>query len=459
MIGTTASSASMRRGRKPPVAVNRLTYEDEKSGSSSLSTPRRWLIQLVVIIGLILGLRLFILSGRAALVRQRAQQLRNSIDLHHLVMMKDNGASKSCNDAFVTIVLPSVVNPRGRDTRLKAIAATWGSDSRAVFVSHEDNVEVKEEDWIPLNGKSICDSITWPRRLIVPSSINPATMGVARYFWVLQALGNLTDTIKFAFFVNDHTAVISSNLKCFLRSLSSEIPLYLGHSLANRGGGKDIFNSGAAGYVLSKASIQLLLRLVHEQHPSCIAAKSNKWLQGNPGLVVARCLASSGVIPLDTREEHNSGGRHRFHAYGPVRTATAAVDDWYTRMHDSLLVNPPANVAPAPNCCAKRTISFHYVEAHEQCTIHTILQDAVPRFRATVPSNIDTIAWLRTNWPSPAKLGGYSLQFPQEPKPASQVEHLLFHHLQMAGPSDICDDHVSWRLLLHRHNNNNTQRL
>jgi hypothetical protein len=183
---------------------------------------------------------------------------------------------------------------------------------------------------------------------------------------------------------NDHTAVIPENLQCFLKSIDPSRPAYAGRALAQkRGKSIEIFNSGAAGYVITRPTLELVER--HWGTPPCNAKKTEKWLQGNPGLVLARCLQRHGVEPVDTFHEEEG---HRFHAYGPVRIATKSLDDWYIRMNSNL-------PWPSFDGCASDAISFHYVEGAEQHAIYD-----------SVRSDLDAVL---ERWPkAPSDLGGYS---------------------------------------------------
>lgn len=223
----------------------------------------------------------------------------------------------------------------------------------------------------------------------------PESQGVARLRWVLEIV-NGTD---FVFMCNDHTAVIAPNLKCYLRSLSASAPGYRGHALAQRSH-SEIFNSGAAGYVLTRAALR-----IDWTNKACSAPRDSKWLQGNPGLVLARCLRAHGVKAGDTRDVH---GAHRFHAYGLVRTATGRVDDWYEKMHGDLPFSPPSVVQAGDLCCAEHTVSFHYVEAAEQLSLHQLLAK-LPHFQRQT----DLERWLDTEWPR-KNLGAYSQPVPLE---------------------------------------------
>lgn len=306
---------------------------------------------------------------------------------------------------FASVVLPSVVNPDGRLKRLEAIAETWGKAAHAIFVVHK------------AIGKWLDD---YPRELVVPAEIDE-TMGVQRLTWVLGQF-NRTD---FVFMCNDHTFVLAPNLVCILRGLRRSRPVYLGRALAQRSRKRVVFNSGAAGYVLSQATLRVLKESTTSQ---CRATSTSKWIQGNPGLYLAECLESMGIHALDTRD---ADGRQRFHAYGPVRTVTAQVDEWYRRMHLELDWKPTVDRGLA--CCAPSSVSFHYVEAMEQRSLYAVLLESRD-------ASVDRDKWIRDRWPrSPSDLGGYSKPYPTAEADKADVRALLFTHLRLAGNSSVCE--------------------
>ena len=302
---------------------------------------------------------------------------------------------------FITIVLPSVVNPPKRPQRLRAIAETWGPKARAVFVT------TKPSSYPPLPYPAPCEG--YPFSLEVPSSIGEE-LGVERLRWVLSQ--TLVAKVSYVFMANDHTAVIPENLACFLKSVDPSKPAYAGRALAQkRGKSIEIFNSGAAGYVITRPTLELVER--HWGTAPCDAKKSEKWLQGNPGLVLARCLQRHGVRPVDTQHEEEG---HRFHAYGPVRIATKALDDWYVRMNSQL-------PWPSYDGCATDAISFHYVESAEQHAIYD-----------SVRGDLDEV--MEERWPkAPSDLGGYSRHWRNDVQ-RNEVRDLL-SAIKLATP-DSC---------------------
>jgi hypothetical protein len=303
---------------------------------------------------------------------------------------------------FITIVLPSVVNPTQRRRRLEAIAETWGPSSRAVYVVHNLDVEFP-------GGKH---QSMWPQTLSLPSNIT-FDDGLPRLYYTLQHTLELYDA-EFYFFVNDHTYVIPEHLCYFLQNFDSHQDLYAGHALKNE---QEVFNSGAAGYILSRTSLQKLVDRIFfhtPNDPNCIIQGENKWLQGNPGLVTAKCLFHSlNTKAIDTRER---GKYHRFHAYGIVRMTMGKVDGWYKNKHANLAEivgfdDSYTTLLSGVDCCSGETISFHYVEFLET---HALFQIRKALVQSPEMSDTTLNDLLLKVWPTDYKdLGGYSSRLPE----------------------------------------------
>lgn len=105
--------------------------------------------------------------------------------------------------------------------------------------------------------------------------------------------------------------------------------MYDGHAMKN---GVDVFNSGAAGYILSRETMRKLVHKWDEGDSKCVAKEGDKWLQGNPGILTTKCLKEAlGIEAIDTRRH---GKWHRFHAFPITRLVTGTVDDWYKKKHE-----------------------------------------------------------------------------------------------------------------------------
>jgi hypothetical protein len=312
--------------------------------------------------------------------------------------------AKSTSLRFVTIVMPSVVNPKRRRRRLEAIAETWGPTSRSIYVIHN----LEEEYPNPALGVD-----QWPRVLQVPPNIT-VDEGLPRLYYVIRQVFQDYNA-DFYFFANDHTYIIPEHMCYFLRDQDPSQDLYAGHALKND---HEAFNSGAAGYVLSRNTMKRLVLSFDAVHDSnCVVPGDNKWLQGNPGLVTARCLHHSlNVKAIDTRE---NGKYHRFHAFGLVRSATGKVDDWYKNKHANLrdiigFDESYTHLLSGEDCCSAETISFHYVEFLENRALYQIRKALLqkPQLSDDELKNMMIDTWPK-DW---GELGGYSRALPERKK-------------------------------------------
>jgi len=318
---------------------------------------------------------------------------------------------------YLTVVMPSVVNPDNRERRLEAIHETWGPFSRAIYVLHKASEFPKASHLTISEDSRPKNQYLYPQNLLLPSSIK-VDDGIPRLYHTIRTIYKEKNP-EFAFFVNDHTFVIPEHLCKFLEGKNLDVDLYAGHALKN---GQDIFNSGAAGYILSRETMRKLIAKWDEKDPDCwideeTPNKKKSWLQGNPGLVTVSCLTSMGIKAVDTRE---NGKYHRFHAFPLTRVVTGAVDDWYINKHklDDLPAELRQNfddsyseMLTGPNCCASETVSFHYVEYMENKAL--FLARGVLRNDPHM-SDDELKDLMMEKWPKEFKeIGGYSRGLPQ----------------------------------------------
>lgn len=324
---------------------------------------------------------------------------------------------------YVTVVLPSVVKPQERRKRLRSIQSTWGPFARSIFVLHNITVfpqatqhhAVISEDSFP------GDPYSYPQVLMVPDNIG-RDEGVPRLMYVIRSIYERVNP-EFAFFVNDHTYVIPEHLCNYLEDLDPTQDLYAGHALKNN---MDVFNSGAAGYVLSRSTMRKLVQRWDAKDPNCTmpetgdVSQNEKWLQGNPGLMTTQCLNHSlGITPIDTRED---GKYHRFHAFPLSRTVSGKVDSWYKRKHSIEMAHKIgaddsyATLLPGADCCASTTISFHYVEHFEAKAMFATREKLLENPKMTDKELKEVMI---AEWPNVKKdLGPYS-------SPLPKPEHLM----------------------------------
>eukprot|EP00986_Skeletonema_menzelii_P019539 scaffold28379_cov160-Skeletonema_menzelii.AAC.1 len=327
-------------------------------------------------------------------------------------------AEEEQNDAtgppsyYVTVVLPSVVNPEKRPLRLDNISKTWGPASHAVYVVHNTD---EYAEGSPIEDVQSSDTF-FPKVCLVPETIK-VDDGVPRLEYVIRTIHNTIDP-DFAFFVNDHTFVLPNHLHQFLRQLDSSKDLYVGHAL--KGEKETAFNSGASGYVLSRTTMSRLITEWDKPDSKCSGGNVSKWLQGNPGLLTAKCFQEVlGIQLIDTRDKADSS--HKFHAYGLVRTITGNVDQWYLNKHQHLdaIFGEDTKFHHMPQkgalCCSKDTISFHYVEAAENIAFWEILQKVQQQSDRISDEQIKVT--MIQDWPQRPDIGAYAHPLPVSQSP------------------------------------------
>ena len=310
----------------------------------------------------------------------------------------------------VTIVLPSVVKPHGRTDRLKAIQDTWGQYARAIYVVHNVSEFPDAAHAVWSATSQPIDIYSFPQLLVIPDDIG-VEKGLKRLYHTMQTIYTKINP-DFAFFVNDHTFVLNEHLCLFLEARDPAVDLYAGHALKE--GDKSVFNSGAAGYVLSRATLKKLVEKWDQHDPGCWEDPdmAKEWLQGNPGLVTVQCLNSLNINAFDTRA---AGQEHRFHAFPLTRTVAGKVDEWYNRKHVNMgqfkdFDSSYETLPSGEDCCSKDSISFHYVEAAEARALFSTRSALLNNPHMT---DHELKSYMLIVWPTTfSDLGGYSRGLP-----------------------------------------------
>ena len=311
---------------------------------------------------------------------------------------------------FVFLSVPSVVNPKGRGLRLDSIHKTWGPYARAIFVLHNQTEFPQGSHLTFSEEKEPSDTFSYPQTLLLPDIIG-VDDGLPRLYYTIRSIHERVDP-DFCFFVNDHTFVIPEHLCTYLDGIDPGEDLYAGHALRN--GKEDVFNSGAAGYLLSRGTMKKLMKQWDAHADKCwLGPDASPWLQGNPGLVTAQCLESIDVHATDTRED---GKFHRFHAFPLTRVVAGKVDGWYNQKHDGMEIfdgfdKSYSELLKGEDCCSRETVSFHYVD-YMECMALFATREAL--IRTPRMSDDQLKSFILKTWPKErSDYGFYSMVLPK----------------------------------------------
>ena len=211
---------------------------------------------------------------------------------------------------------------------------------------------------IKLKGQAIKD--TWGRRcnklIFMSSEDDPSypavNLGVpegrenlwlktkAAYKYVYKHHRNDADWFLKA---DDDTFAVIENMRHFLSRFNPDEPHFIGRWFTPFNG----YNSGGAGYILSKGALKQFQR-----------AANNPWKCPQKhfaeDVAMGNCLAVYNIHPEDTRDNI---GRQTFHPYNVeyhMIPGYITKDDWL-HSYDKY----PVEVGP--KCCSDHSITYHYV--------------------------------------------------------------------------------------------------
>ncbi|KAJ1451059.1 hypothetical protein M885DRAFT_530795 [Pelagophyceae sp. CCMP2097] len=326
-------------------------------------------------------------------------------------------------DLLVVVSLSPVRGPGPRASRLSAISETWGARTNVAVLldaAHED-VELSRA---AVRGASMrCWLVPPPQKSFKFAQLHVYRFALgraAREFPGLSDGGEASaaaPTINWFVWANDHTFLIVENLHCYLSTLDARMPHYAGQRMWGPCCGS--FNSGAAGFAISASAAKSLAfewRRANQTESCDVGDKKSH---------VARCLKNSiGLSPRDTRD---ATGAERFNAYGPVRLATGAVDDWFVKKKAQL--SPPEAVLRGPAGVSAGVATFHYVAAAE-CRLLDRLLHRPWEWR------LDPLA-LEAEWPEGrTELGGYSHAWPAKDQEKQMKIAALLEKIEICGAPD-----------------------
>ena len=246
-------------------------------------------------------------------------------------------------------------------TRIQSVLNTWGRKcTKLVLASNATDANIVGADLVHMQSKATWKHL-WTK--LQETLVYISTHYREEYDWFLK--------------IDDDTYLIFENLQEYLESLppsTKEQPFILGRPFGltlpqlkdalksdrkffqrlKKEKANDpsnftlVFPSGGAGYVMTRAYLQVLVD----------SFKEDTVLQGTPPedvALAATTLYSHQVQPQGTRDEL---GRQRFHfntpdnMYHPENMAP-----WVSRHH-----NATGGIVGGPECCSSHSVTFHYID-------------------------------------------------------------------------------------------------
>ena len=223
--------------------------------------------------------------------------------------------------------------------------------------SHATHVRAAVETWAP--G---CDGF-----VAFSTESDPSLNAVKIEHQGPEAYTNMWQKLRSIWtFVNEHYAddydfffaggedlyVLPQNLRDFLKTRQEgDVPQMLGRRF--RDYGRNLFNSGGAGYALSRGALRAFVK--HKNDRACAPQLQTP----TEDVQIAKCLSLIGVVAEDTRDAQ---GKERFHPFAPGHHLTIKPPqkgqprDWF---YDYTAEWPPL---PGAECCSAGSVSFHYLK-------------------------------------------------------------------------------------------------
>ena len=237
--------------------------------------------------------------------------------------------------------------------------------------SHATHVRAAVETWAP--G---CDGFVAFSTESDPSlnAVKIEHQGEEAYMNMWQKLRSIWSYVHehyaseydFFFAGGEDLYVLPQNLRDFLTGKDPSQPQLLGRRF--RDYGRNLFNSGGAGYVLSRGALAAFAE--HKDDAVCSPSLKTP----TEDVQIAKCLKNTvGIEPEDTRD---SEGRERFHPFAPGHMLTIKPPaqgqprDWF---YDYTKEWPPL---PGAECCSSGSVSFHYLKKPAMVRhVHAVLYD------------------------------------------------------------------------------------
>ncbi|KAJ8967478.1 hypothetical protein NQ314_002792 [Rhamnusium bicolor] len=213
-----------------------------------------------------------------------------------------------------------------------------------ILVRNSRNVKAIENTW----GRG-CNNI----KLIEVNAKNKVIFGKRNKessSWVLlcKTLKNINYEYDWVLIANDNTFFILENLRYYVASLKSSKRYYMGYAVKFW---DTVYNSGEAGYVISKGTVYTFNK--HFMETDC--STNTYW--NREDFYLGKYLSKLNITPIDTRD---SEGLSTFHPYNWYHVFFPGENYYKT------------SIFPV-QCCSKNSISFQAIEGDKMYTYYYLL--------------------------------------------------------------------------------------
>ncbi|KAK6055087.1 hypothetical protein COOONC_07409, partial [Cooperia oncophora] len=152
---------------------------------------------------------------------------------------------------------------------------------------------------------------------------------------------------------DDDTYVVVDNLRKYLATFNPNEPHYIGFRLKRRMPHHG-YNAGGSGYAMSREAMKIFAEQLFHMKSLC---PYHEW----EDLAVARCLASIGIYPVDSRDEKH---RQRFLPWKPEY-------HYHADLTKSFLMDPIEHWGPS--IFHENLISMHHLQPEDLRLIDGLL--------------------------------------------------------------------------------------
>ncbi|KAL1517501.1 hypothetical protein ABEB36_001259 [Hypothenemus hampei] len=252
----------------------------------------------------------------------------------------------------VPILCWIVTTPRNHQRKAFHVKTTWGRRCNTLLIFSSQNDPVLSTIVLPV----------YEGRKYLWGKTKEALKYIYKYYY---------DQYDWFFKADDDTYTVMENLRYLLYDKNSSEAIYFGCKL--KMSGKLDYNSGGAGYTLSKEALRRFVEEALHDEDICRGG-----MIGDEDLELGKCLQAVGVAVGDTLDHQK---RNRFTPLFINEMLIPGVLDkveWFQRM----MYNPDQM---GFKCCSDSLITTHYVEPQQMYLLEYLIYHVTPFGRAYNP--------------------------------------------------------------------------